>query len=359
MVLMEQEMFHYREGGDPMRKYHYAVFIGRFQPLHNGHLENLTNAMDIADKVIVLVGSAFAARNIRNPFSFAERYAMIVNSVPDVQQHRLTIKPIRDFLYNDQDWIAEVQGVVNDVIDPYDEEIKVALVGAKKDDTTFYLDMFPQWTFVQTNEVVNHAATVIRDKYFSYDIDYRYLDCPEITKIFLKDFRATEDYKRLADEHKFIKEYKDSFKAMPYPPTFVTTDAVVLCNGHVLLVKRKANPGKGLWALPGGFLAQDERLEDCTIRELKEETRIGVHKNVIRGSFITSKVFDAPNRSLRGRTITHASLFVLRQSELPSVKGSDDAEKAKWIPYVAFYDMEDKLYEDHFHIIKHFIGLAR
>lgn len=352
-----------------MKKYDYAVYIGRFQPLHNGHVENILNALEIADKVIILVGSAFAARNIRNPFTFDERKKTIRDLIfstfssrqfyTEDAKERVIVKPIRDFLYNDQDWIAEVQGVVYDVIDKYDEDVKVALVGAKKDATTFYLEMFPQWEFVATDEVVNHAATTIRDKYFTYDIDYRFLDCPEATKEFLQEFKATDEYKRLADEHKFIKDYRSSFTALPYPPTFVTTDAVVLCNGHVLLVKRKANPGKGLWALPGGFIQQEERIEDCTIRELKEETRIELHKNVIRGSFVTNKVFDAPGRSLRGRTITHASLFVLRQTDLPKVKGSDDAEKAKWFPYVEFYDMEDKLYEDHFHIIKHFIGLAR
>lgn len=346
-----------------MKRYNYAVFIGRFQPLHNGHIENIQNALKIADRVLILVGSAFAARNIRNPFTFKERELMITAALQSIVEtkdwFRFEIRPIRDFLYNDQDWMAEVQGVVFDIIDKYDEDNKVALVGMKKDDTTFYLDMFPQWEFVPTNEVVSHAATIIRDKYFTYDLDYRYLDCPDAVKEFLQKFKVTDDYKHLAEEYRFIKDYKASFKALPYPPTFVTTDAVVLCNGHVLLVKRKANPGKGLWALPGGFLQQDERIEDCTVRELKEETRIEVHKNVIRGSYITNKVFDAPGRSLRGRTITHASLYVLRQNELPKVKGSDDAEKAKWFPYVEFYDMEDRLYEDHFHIIKHFIGLAR
>jgi bifunctional NMN adenylyltransferase/nudix hydrolase len=344
-----------------MKKYNYAIYIGRFQPFHNAHLENIQNALKIAENAIILVGSAFAARNIRNPFTFQERKQMILESLWNLGHcdPSFEIKPIRDFLYNDQDWIAEVQGTVYDIIDKYDEDIKVALVGMKKDDTTFYLDLFPQWDFVKTNEVSNQAATIIRDKYFSYEIDYKYLECPDSVKEFLQNFRKTEVYEQLAEEHKYIKDYKASFSVLPYPPTFVTTDAVVLCNGHVLLVKRKANPGRGLWALPGGFLAQNERIEECTIRELKEETRIEVHKNIIRGSFVSNKVFDAPGRSLRGRTITHASLFVLRQVDLPKVKGSDDAEKAKWFPYVELYDMEDKMFEDHFHIIKHFIGLAK
>lgn len=45
---------------------------------------------------------------------------------------------------------------------------------------------------------------------------------------------------------------------------------------EVLLVKRDIEPKKGWWALPGGYLGWDETLEDCAMRELKEETGVGV-----------------------------------------------------------------------------------
>ena len=56
----------------------------------------------------------------------------------------------------------------------------------------------------------------------------------------------------------------------------VTVDAVVFSHNEqylqVLLVKRKYDPCKGMWAFPGGFVEDDEELEDAAIRELEEET---------------------------------------------------------------------------------------
>ena len=66
---------------------------------------------------------------------------------------------------------------------------------------------------------------------------------------------------RLARE--FYKDYKAQFSMLPYPPVFVTGDAVVTCAGHLLVVERGGMPGKGLWALPGGFINQKETVEEC------------------------------------------------------------------------------------------------
>jgi bifunctional NMN adenylyltransferase/nudix hydrolase len=125
--------------------------------------------------------------------------------------------------------------------------------------------------------------------------------------------------------------------------------------------------------LPGGFLNVNETVLDGTIRELKEETKIDCPVAVIRGSVgkydgvknLTTKVFDDPDRSLRGRTITHATLFELKPGPLAKIKKSrdpndveDDAELAKWIPFTVFDKMEDQLFEDHYHIGQYMIANA-
>jgi bifunctional NMN adenylyltransferase/nudix hydrolase len=115
-----------------------------------------------------------------------------------------------------------------------------------------------------------------------------------------------------------------------------------------------------LLALPGGFLAPDQTLEDSMIRELKEETQIKVPAQVLRGSIKNSHAFDYPERSQRGRTVTFTYFIELEPSlkdGLPRVKGGDDAAKAFWLPLSALGEKEDEFFEDHIHIIRYFLGL--
>ena len=122
------------------------------------------------------------------------------------------------------------------------------------------------------------------------------------------------------------------------------------------MIKRRAEPGKGLWALPGGYVNAntDKSVEAAMLRELREETMIKVPAPVLKGSIVRSKVFDAIDRSPRGRIITHAFHIQLPDGELPKVKGSDDAEKARWVP-IAEVKSED-CFEDHYEILQHFVG---
>jgi bifunctional NMN adenylyltransferase/nudix hydrolase len=336
------------------KKYDTLVLIGRFQPFHNAHLEIVKRATALTEQLIIICGSAHQPRTYKNPFTSKERERMIRNATHNynVQIH---VEHNADTIYNDQAWAIRVQGIVSKyaVLGS-----NVGIIGHKKDETSFYLDMFPQWTLEEVPMVEPLDATSIRDLYFRRTFNSNFIKnvVPSSTYDFLMEFRRTEDFEQIIREREFIANYKKQYESLPYPPVFVTTDAVVIQSGHVLMIKRRSEPGKGLWALPGGFLNAntDKSVVDCAIRELKEETGIKVPVPVLKGSIQDNRVFDAISRSTRGRTITHAFKIVLPDGELPKVKGQDDAEKARWVPIAEV--RSDECYEDHWEIIQHFVG---
>ena len=337
--------------------YSKLVFIGRFQPFHLGHKRVVTDALQQAEHLLILIGSSFQPRTIKNPFTYEERQQMILASLDPQDIARVTIRPLRDYLYNDQQWIAQVQQIVDVTSDPAD---KIGIVGYTKDGSSWYLKEFPQWDFLEVDYNDQIDATSIRGMWMLGQSP-RYASgvlTDSVHKFMYTTFAKNqrEELSRLNREYLHIENYKKQWEVAPYAPTFVTSDAVVIQSGHILLVQRKASPGEGLFAFPGGFVGQNETVLDASIRELREETKLKVPEPVLLGSVKASKVFDAPGRSLRGRTITHAFLFELASGPLPKVKGSDDAQQAKWVTLAEFQKMEDKLFEDHFHIGMYFLG---
>jgi bifunctional NMN adenylyltransferase/nudix hydrolase len=177
-------------------------------------------------------------------------------------------------------------------------------------------------------------------------------------KNFLEKFITTDSYKYIVEEYEHITDYHKQWINSPWPVTFVTVDCLVQQSGHILLIKRKAAPGSGLYALPGGFINQDELIIDAAMRELREETSIKMPEPVLRGNIINSRVFDDPKRSARGRTITHAFHIKLpNEINLAKVRGGDDASKAKWFPI--FKVRRDQMFEDHFDMISYFLGTGK
>lgn len=348
-----------------MKQYTTAVFIGRFQPVHTAHVEMLQRASELADKVIVILGSAGQPRTFKNPFTDAERTQMVSAAMP--LGVNFVIEPNHDTIHNNQAWAVRIQNIVAKHTTATDT---IALLGHKKDETSFYLDMFPQWDTIDQELIEQLNAADIRDIYFkrsnvkylkhvTSDASLIYLKhvISDSTYQFLTEFKETTEYNKIVDEREFVENYKKQFVSLLYAPIFVTTDAVVVQSGHVLLIKRRAFPGKGLWALPGGFVdaESDKSIQDAMIRELREETCIKVPLPVLAGNIRSNKVFDAIGRSTRGRTITHAYYIQLPDSgTLPKVKGTDDAERAIWMPICSL--KSEEFYEDHFEIINYFVG---
>jgi bifunctional NMN adenylyltransferase/nudix hydrolase len=336
------------------KKYDTLVLIGRFQPLHSAHLEIIKRATALTDQLVIIVGSARQPRTYKNPFTFEERSRMIKDATRGLNM-QVYVEPNTDTIYNDQAWAVRVQAIVSKYRTPGGQ---VGIIGHKKDDSSFYLDMFPQWGYENVELIEFLSAVDIRDLYFKWTFNSNFIKnvVPETTYDFLMEFRKNEEFAQIIREREFIAEHNKQYAGLKYPPIFSTADAVVICSGHVLMIKRRAEPGKGLWALPGGYVnaRTDKSVEDAAIRELREETQIKVPAPVLRGSIVRSKVFDAVDRSPRGRIITHCFFIQLPDGELPKVKGSDDAEKARWVPIAEV--RSEECFEDHFEIISHFVG---
>ncbi|MDP6975593.1 MAG: NUDIX hydrolase [Acidimicrobiales bacterium] len=129
-----------------------------------------------------------------------------------------------------------------------------------------------------------------------------------------------------------------------YPEFAVTADLIVFTirDGRfkVLLVERGQPPFLGRWALPGGFLREDESAEDAAHRELAEET--GLDLSVAHLEQLAT--FSDPNRDPRQRVVTVAFWAIL--PHLGRVRGGTDAARAEWFDVAeveaAIADLEDQ-----------------
>jgi 8-oxo-dGTP diphosphatase len=123
----------------------------------------------------------------------------------------------------------------------------------------------------------------------------------------------------------------------------VTADGIVTRGNEILLIKRGKEPFKGSHALPGGFLNYGERLEECVVREVFEET--GLKTSVVD----LAGVYSAPDRDPRGHFVT--AVYHL-QPLSGTVKAGDDASAAEWVPL----DRLPKFAFDHGKIIQDFLA---
>lgn len=361
------------------------TLIGKFRMFHNGHKHVVDEALKRTRNLLICIGSANRPRSRHLPW-IAEEVEQMIRLVYPLDSEaggRIKIVHLDDWMHdNDFMWLMNVHKAVAKEektlrsLHGQRAPIKTGLVGFSKDHTSYYLKKFPQWGSVdvgpyrQDGKVIN--ATDLRALFFArgeaalvayvprpvagFMFDWAELHPKTVS--YLKDaIQFAKDYK---DEHRFIGKVDPDtgkFSGKSYNPTHSTTDAILIQSGHVLLVRRKFHPGKGLWALPGGFLKDTEPTREAVTRELKEETKVAVKKGVLDLAFRFKTVFSDVNRSDdRGRIITHAYLYLLNdRAELPAIEAADDADKAEWVP-LGLLDPRN-LYSDHYWIIMKMINL--
>lgn len=233
-------------------QYDLAVVIGRFDPLHAGHRYSITKGLEIANRVLVLVGSAGDGT-----------YLQRERAIQDEYDDRVYVEPLSDFLYEENQWLCEVQ----DIVKIYSNN-KIALVGHEIDETSYYLKSFPQYTFFDTGAW------------------------------------PVGDYTNKADPKNIVN-------------TNITASScsVVLQSGHILLNYDGS--------MPCAILEPTKTLQETAIHNLRERTKLKVPVPVLRGSIVKQKMFSQPTQECE-RNVVQAFLFQLKDDEpLPKVKDAE------------------------------------
>jgi bifunctional NMN adenylyltransferase/nudix hydrolase len=293
-----------------------CVIAGRFAPLSRYEFSLLLSVFSKAEETIVIITGADCAPSTQTPWSAMEREAMIRAALGPLAM-RAVFRHVRDYRYR-PDMAAKAMAETEPVQRLSDDAAPI------------------------------RAAFLRRGPEGVRDV------VPEAVLAWLRDFATTSAYARLHDEQLYIDDYRKSWAVAPYPPIFVTVDAVIEHGDHILLVKRGGQPGRGQWALPGGFVEDDETLLESAVRELREETGFGLEPEAIAAHLLGSHAFDDPKRSARGRTITHAFHFRFSDGEMPKIEAADDAEQARWVPVKELENLRDQFFEDHGDILDYF-----
>lgn len=181
----------------PMYTFDYLVFIGRFQPFHLAHMQTIEIALQQSQNVILALGSAQSERNIKNPFLASEREQMILSNFSEQDQQRIHFVHVVD-VYNDEKWVKQVKDLVNAVVQP---NAKVGLIGHFKDESSYYLRLFPEWQMVELDSLKDSiSATPMREAYYRGEIQTEFF--PEGTIQFLSEFQKSAMYQQLQQKFK-------------------------------------------------------------------------------------------------------------------------------------------------------------
>lgn len=174
----------------------YLVFIGRFQPFHLAHMKTIQIALELSEYVVLALGSAQMERNIKNPFTAHEREQMILSNFSEDDQKRIRFVHIID-VYNDKKWVNLVKTQVANVVQT---ATKVGLIGHFKDESSYYLELFPNWEMVEIDSLEGAmSATPMREAFYRGEI---WEDAfPQGTIDFLQKFKQSAIYLQLQNKY--------------------------------------------------------------------------------------------------------------------------------------------------------------
>jgi bifunctional NMN adenylyltransferase/nudix hydrolase len=335
--------------------YDLAICTGRFLLPDAANLALVRAGLERASRCLVVLRRAFMAPTPANPFRWDDRAAMLRDALTEDERDGVRIEPVRErwdeaLLLRDVRELAATHAPRR-VLWLYAGEAPLDLE-----------DPPPGWS-VEAAGVDDGDALATAKLHALYEAE----DAPAALRDllagvdasaagFLRAWIREERFATVRDDWRQIAKERRQWAVAPYPVVLSTVDALVRARDRVLLIRRGRSPGKGLWAVPGGFLEPAEGVLHAALRELEEETRLPLSRQQKKQALRGMKVFDHPHRSQRGRIITHAFYFDLGDVAPPAVEGADDASDAKWVPIAQLAKMEEQFHDDHFHVLESFLG---
>ncbi|HZY17901.1 MAG TPA: NUDIX domain-containing protein [Ramlibacter sp.] len=332
-----------------------AVCTARFLLPGTAQLALVRAALARAPRCAVFIRRAHMAPSPASPFAWEERARMLLAALAPAERERVEVLPLRE-RWDDHRLLRDMALHTSGA-----QRVAWLVAGAPPLDEQ---DLPAGWTLetIGPEDGDALAATWLEQLYASADpvraLPAASQHLPADARAFLRDWADSERFAIVRDDWRQIATEKRAWSVAPYPVVLVTVDALVRAGGHVLLVRRGRSPGKGLWAVPGGFLEPREPVLQAALRELVEETGLPLSRREMQQRLRRVHIFDHPERSQRGRIVTHAFFFELGDAEPPPVQGGDDAAAAQWVPQAQLTSLEAQLHDDHFHILDTFLGLS-
>lgn len=326
--------------------------------LHNGQIKVMEEALNKAKHLLIMIGSSNRSVSAKNPFTAEEREEVIMRVVrANGWQDRVTVRHLPDVAYSiyPNAWFVNVRTIVNEVTAQMGGEGHIGIIGHDKDASSFYLTGFPGLGLVKQPNYRSLNSTDLRNEFYDSGNVHPDLTHPEVLD-WVKSWKESNPrrYGYLQRDVEFITGYRKKYPDQIYN----TADALVVCNNHILLIERGNFPGKGLYALPGGFVNPGETFLEAAKRELREETMMNEDLLLKK-----AKMFDDPNRDPRRHIVSMVHHFELpnrwltgESHKLPFVLGSDDARRAVWMPLEEVKNNPCKFFIDHWFIIDYMLS---
>ena len=329
------------------------VYIGRFQPIHNGHMaiiEKTTKMMKENDSFTIIIGSADQERTIRNPLTIEERKKTLEITTEGMP---VKIDTINDSPYDYDEWIRQLAAKLFKDYSAFGNTTIVGMEGVeeyvKRLNDIVGKDVCKSIVFTEQDTNTNIHSTKIRentDAWFNdffmptKVVDYLRSITPDFVDIIKNINKIADDYAKSCN--------------VKYNTCFMTVDNVVYTADKVLLIRRKDN---GKYAIPGGFAEPCQTMKQNALRELEEETGLTEKDIVFKKEPI---LIDAPFRDPRSsKKVNLISMVYSWNCKNPdNIKVADDAADAMWVDFKEIENMRaSEFHADHKKIICKALGI--